>query len=307
MALLAVIALAPGVVVAQMGMGSRGGGSMGRGMLVEPREPPSGRAAPASDPSSRPASGQDGDGPAITTAQMPAPPGMGHRSTPRPFYQERTFMVLVGAAGAAAGIVVLRAARRRRHRPAAPSAFATEAVLVVDIVGSTHLATQYGETVAMQARTAIKDRLLSVAPAHGLRFVENTGDGCLATFGSVAAALATASAVLEGLRAHPPDLAPAPPLAVRIGIAWGEILFDDHGNRHGAVINKAFRLEGVRPAAFVRMEGEQAHPPVAEHNRVFLDEAAAEEARTAGAPVREVGFAALKGFPGLHRVYEVSA
>lgn len=279
-ALLGVLGLAPGVALAQMGMGSGGPGSMGT---------------------------RDGDRPAMVTDQMPAPPGMGHESASRPFYQERTFLVLIGVACAGAGLVVFRAVRRRRHGPAAPSAFDTEAILVVDVVGSTHLATQYGEAVAMQARSAIKDRVLNVAPAHGLRFMENTGDGCLTTFGSVADALATARAVLEGLRAHPPDLAPAPPLEMRIGIAWGEILFDDRGNRHGAVINKAFRLEGVRPAAFVRMEGEQAHPPIAERDRIFLDEAAAEEARTAGVPVREVGFATLKGFPGLHRVYEVAA
>ncbi len=305
MALLAVAGLAPGVVLAQMGMGSRGAGTMGprRGALVAPGEPAATGAASATDPSPR----ADADGPAMVTAQMPSQTDMRHGAMSRPFYRQWTFMVLIGAAGAAGGVVVLRAVRRRRHRAAAPAAFATEAVLVVDIVGSTRLATQYGEAVALQARTAIKDRVLGAAPARGLRFVENTGDGCLATFGSVAAALATARAVLEGLRAHPPDLAPAPPLAVRIGITWGEILFDDRGNRHGAIINKAFRLEGVRPAAFVRMEGEQAQPQIAESNRVFLDEAAAEEARTAGEPVREIGFAALKGFPGLHRVYEVSA
>ncbi len=308
-ALLGLLWLAAGAAHAQMGMGmgARGPDGVGAapGARGNPRDAPTPSAA--SEPASSSRSARDQIDSSAMTGQMPAQADMGHQSASRPFYQERTFLVLVGVAGAVAMFLVVRAIRRSPHRPAEVAAFQTEAVLVIDVVGSTHLATQYGEAVAMQARSTIKERVLNATAGHGLRFAENTGDGCLATFGSVEDALATARAVLEGLRAHPPDLAPAPPLEIRVGIAWGEILFDDRGSRHGAVINKAFRLENVPPTAFVRVEGEQAHPPIAERNRVFLDEAAAEEARARGVPVREVGVARLKGFPGLHRVYEVAA
>jgi class 3 adenylate cyclase len=300
---LGMLALMPGVALGQMGatMGPRAASTMGPRDVAAPERAP----ATSSERSPRPAAGA---AMSVSEGQAVMSGGMEHGSTPRPFYQEGTFLVLLGAAGAAGAIVVYRVIRRRRHRPAAPSGFVTEAVFVVDVVGSTHLATQYGEAVAMQARTAIKDRVMAAADGRGLRFVESTGDGCLATFATVASAVATARAVLDGLRTQPPDLAaPAPPLAVRVGITWGEILLDDRGARHGAVINKAFRLEGVRPEAFVRMEGEPSAPAIAERNRIFLDEAAAEEARIDGAAVREVGFARLKGFPDLHRVCEVTA
>jgi len=47
---------------------------------------------------------------------------------------------------------------------------------------------------------------------------------------------------------------------------------------------------------------------IAECNRIFLDEEAAQELeteRSAKVPLRFLGFAQLKGFAGLHRVYEV--
>lgn len=179
----------------------------------------------------------------------------------------------------------------------------TEAVLVVDLVQSTHLATHYGDGLAMRARTVLRDRTLAVAKQHGLVFAESTGDGQLVTFGSVGSAIRAALALLAELRERPPDLAPAPPLSIRAGITYGEILLARRGARHGAVINKAFRLEGLRPEAFVHVDG--VGPEIPEEDRVFLDEEAAQEARSSGFAPEPTGFARLKGFTGLHRVYQI--
>lgn len=224
-------------------------------------------------------------GPAELSAQEPmrraSPaqmmPGMTGEPTAhaaeRAFYRERTFFVLVGAAAAGAGLVAYRAMRVRRRR--AVSAVA-EAVLVVDLVESTHLATHYGDTLAMRARNALKDL-----------------------------ALGAATDLLHGLREQPPDLSPAPPLEARAAVTYGEILLDPRGNRHGAAINKAFRLVGLSPASFARVEGEAEAPSVPDRNRILLDEGATQELRAAEAPRRFVGFCRLKGFSGLHGVYEV--
>ena len=125
----------------------------------------------------------------------------------------------------------------------------------------------------MKVRTVLQDRTLALAQAHGLVFAESTGDGSFMTFGSVGSAIRTALALLAE---RPPDLAPAPPLSVRAGIAYGEILLDGRGARHGAVVNKAFRLEGLQREAFVHVDALEA-----------------------------IGFARLKGFTGLHRVYQL--
>jgi class 3 adenylate cyclase len=237
----------------------------------------------------------------IGLAQMP----MEHPVASRPFYQERTFLVLVGLAIAGGGFVAFRVIRRRWRLRSGPVDFVNEAVLVVDLVDSTQLATHYGDGLAMRATTVLQERTLAAAEARGLVFAKNTGDGYFMTFPSVAAAVQTALELIEGLRDQQPNFSPGPPLAVRAGISYGEILLDAGGDRHGAVVNKAFRLEGLSPKSFIQVEGNTNVDNIPERNRVFLDEEAAHELRSEPIPLRLVGFCNLKGFSGLHRVFEV--
>lgn len=219
-----------------------------------------------------------------------------------PFYQERTFLVLIGLMVAGAGFVAVKFARSRWvQRRRWPMDIVSEAVLVVDLVDSTHLATHYGDHLAMHARNILKDRTMEAAQAQGLVFAENTGDGYFMTFPSVAAAVQTAISLLTDLKDRPPDMSPAPPLEVRAGISYGEILIDKRPSRHGAAINKAFRIGAISQTSFTQLEQDL----VRDRNRIFLDEEAANELRVVEIPLRSVGFCSLKGFSGLHRVFEV--
>jgi len=230
---------------------------------------------------------------------------MEHPVTSQPFYQEQTFLVLVGLVLAGVGFVVFRVLRRRWRLSSGPVDFVNEAVLVVDVVNSTHLATHYGNGFAMRAMTILEERTLAAAEARGLAFAKNTGDGYFMTFPSVVAAVQTAVDLIKGLSDEPPDFSPGPPLAVRAGITYGEILLDSRGARHGAAINKAFRLEGLTPKSFARVEGESDPDKIPDRDRIFLDEDASQELRSSEIPVRAVGFCKLKGFSGLHQVFEV--
>jgi class 3 adenylate cyclase len=180
-----------------------------------------------------------------------------------------------------------------------------EAVLVVDLVASTQLATHHGGSLAMRARNVLEEHTLAAARRQGVAFVENMGDGCMMTFPSVAAAVRCAVALLRDLRDRPADLAPGPPLDVRAGVAYGEILLDARGGRHGAAINKAFRLMGVPSDAFVSVEGEERLKEIPDRNRILLDEEAANEPVAGDAALRQVGVCRFKGFTGFHRVYEM--
>lgn len=215
-----------------------------------------------------------------------------------------TSHILVGALAAIAGVFAHRAWTRRRWRPA-PAATVTEAVLAVDLVNSTQLATRHGESVAMRARNVLERRALAAAEQPGVTFVENTGDGCMMTFPSVVAAVQAATKLLRGLRDRPPDMAPSPPIEVRAAVTYGEILLDARGARHGATINEAFRLMGVAAGDFVAVAGEERLDGIPDRNRVFLDEDAANELRAADFAFRQVGVCRLKGFSGFHRVYEL--
>jgi class 3 adenylate cyclase len=136
---------------------------------------------------------------------------MEHPASSPTFYQERTFLVMVGLGLAGGGFGVYWLGRARRRRRAVPAGFVSQAVFVVDLVESTHLATHYGDGLAMTARNALKDRTLALAQKHGVDFTENTGDGYLMTFPAVTGAVGTGVALLRDLRDRPPDLSPGPP------------------------------------------------------------------------------------------------
>ena len=238
---------------------------------------------------------------------IPHVPGMAMHETPAAppaFYGEWTFHVLVGLLAATAGVLAHRAWSRRRWRRA-PAGVVVEAVLAVDLVNSTWLATHHGEDLAMRARNLLERRALAAANPQGVTFVENTGDGCMMTFPSVLAAAQAAGTLLRGLRDRPPEMAPGPSLEVRAAITYGQILLDSRGSRHGAAINEAFRLMSVASEAFVAVEGEERLPEIPDRDRVFLDEDAFNELRSADFALRQVGVCRLKGFSGFHRVYEL--
>jgi class 3 adenylate cyclase len=242
--------------------------------------------------------------PAMPVPQVPGMAMPAAEPTPPPFYREWTFHVLIGLIAATAGVLAHRAwSRRHWRRP--PAGVMQEAVLVVDLVASTQLATHHGGGLAMRARNALEERTLVAARRQGVAFVENTGDGCMMTFPSVAAAVRCAVALLRDLRDSTPELAPGPALDVRAGVAYGEILLDSRGGRHGAAINKAFRLMGVASDAFVTVEGEERLREIPDRNRIFLDEEAANEPGSGDVAPRQVGVCRLRGFTGFHRVYEV--
>lgn len=213
--------------------------------------------------------------------------------------------VLVGVLAAIAGMLAQRAWSRRRWRRA-PAGLVNEAVLVVDLVNSTHLAAQHGDGVAMRARNLLERRALAAAKGHDVSFVETTGDGCMMTFPTVGAAASAAASLVRGLEERPPDVAPGPPLQVRAGISYGEILLDARGVRHGAAINKAFRLMGITPDAFVAVDGEERLQSIPDRNRVLLDEESVNELASAPATLRQVGVGRLRGFGGFHRVFELT-
>lgn len=241
---------------------------------------------------------------AQSTSPVPNVPGVGMHEAPSTtsrFLLDEASHILVGVLAALAGVLAHRAWSRRRWR-SAPAGVVIEAVLAVDLVDSTWLATHHGEDLAMRARNVLERRTLAAANANGVTFVENTGDGCMMTFPTVEAAVQAACKLLQGLRDRPPDMAPGPPLDVRAAITYGQILLDARGSRHGATINEAFRLMGVPNEAFVNVEGEERMTEIPDRNRVLLDEDAAKELDSSDVTLSRVGVCRLKGFSGFHQV-----
>jgi hypothetical protein len=126
-------------------------------------------------------------------------------------------------------------------------------------------------------------------------------------FPSVGDAVDTARSLFHDLRRVPPDVAPAPSIDARAAVTWGEILLDGRGGRHGATINKAFRIDGLGRADVTQVEPGVTRESIPDGRRILLDEEAAQEARATGVTSDYLGLCPLKGFTGLHRVYLVDA
>jgi hypothetical protein len=239
--------------------------------------------------------------------QMPGSPPQGpspEMAHDTPFYREGTFHALVGAVLIGGGFIAYRVLRSRLRWRAGPAGFVSEAVLAVDLTDSTRLATHYGEAVALRARNALEEQVRRLTETSRT-FLETTGDGCLVTFPAVTPAIESAVALVREWHERPPDLGPAGRLDLRVGVTYGEILLDARGARHGAAINKAYRLLCVKPKDLVEVKVETEGTALSERTRILVDEDAAQEAgRTAGFPF--VGYARLRGFTGLHGLYEVT-
>lgn len=118
-----------------------------------------------------------------------------------------------------------------------PSGTAT--VLFTDLVGSTDLLSRLGEASFDALRREHFASLRDAVLRHGGEEVKTLGDGILAVFGSAADALTCAITVQQAVE-HRSRGGPAP-LAVRVGLALGDVNFEED-DVFGAPVVEASRL-----------------------------------------------------------------
>ena len=117
-------------------------------------------------------------------------------------------------------------------------------VLVTDLVGSTELRSRVGEETAEELRRK-HDRLLAQAvEANSGRVVKGLGDGIMAIFAGASDAVAAAVAIQQAVdRLNRSAKAPVP-LAVRVGLSAGDVVFEDD-DVHGTPVIEAARLSAA--------------------------------------------------------------
>jgi class 3 adenylate cyclase len=112
-------------------------------------------------------------------------------------------------------------------------------ILFTDMVGSTRLTQQLGDRSAMEL-VRLHDRIARGAvERHGGTEVKHTGDGLMASFRSVSAALEAAVAIQRSLADHNRTATHA--LEIRIGVAAGEPVVEND-DLFGAAVQLASRL-----------------------------------------------------------------
>ena len=112
-------------------------------------------------------------------------------------------------------------------------------VLFTDLAGSTELMTRLGDLAFDQLRAQHFADLREVIADAGGTEIKNTGDGLLATFTSAVEALAAATEAERATVRH--GRASALPLALKVGIALGEVTLED-GDVFGTPVVEAARL-----------------------------------------------------------------
>ena len=114
------------------------------------------------------------------------------------------------------------------------------AVMFTDIAGSTAMMNEMGDDAALR-HVAAHNRILSESLSeHGGRKVKATGDGILATFASIARAVACTVGIQRAFAEHN-STHNGIPLKVKIGLSAGEPV-DDSDDLFGVAVNLAARV-----------------------------------------------------------------
>jgi class 3 adenylate cyclase len=122
---------------------------------------------------------------------------------------------------------------------------ATATVLFSDLVGSTELLAKLGEAGFDEFRRQHFQVLRAAIGQHHGREIKTTGDGILAVFASAADALSCAVAMQQAV--HRPAGTGRPPVAIRVGLALGDVVFEDH-DVFGIPVVQAARLTATADA-----------------------------------------------------------
>ncbi|MBI3091527.1 MAG: tetratricopeptide repeat protein [Candidatus Tectomicrobia bacterium] len=182
---------------------------------------------------------------------------------------------------------------------------ATEAIVVVDLCDSTTLASKFGDRYLLEVKKLLADTAEPLFKQHQVRWLKSTGDGYLSIFPNSREAALAAVTLLRTFQEEK-QLAESHPIHIRIGIHFGETQVDGNGERHGQVVHKAFRIEGVKPSDLTQVEGSAPRAEVPLRNRIFLSEEVYDDIYQDDIPrCRFIGVTELKGFSGLHRLYEL--
>jgi class 3 adenylate cyclase/precorrin-6B methylase 2 len=114
----------------------------------------------------------------------------------------------------------------------------TISILFTDIVGSTDLLSRLGDAKWEAVRRAHFTSLRDVLAEHAGVEVKNTGDGVMASFGSVVDAVDCSIAMQRRVQR---EAGAGSPVAIRIGLATGEAN-NEHGDWFGTPVIEAARL-----------------------------------------------------------------
>ena len=122
---------------------------------------------------------------------------------------------------------------------------AFRAIMFTDMVGSTEMTTQLGDTMAVEVIKAHDAIIRRSLEQHGGSEVKHLGDGILASFDDIPASVACAMEIQEELASY--NEISATPIRVRIGIHAGEPV-EEGNDLFGSAVQMAARICDIAQA-----------------------------------------------------------
>jgi twitching motility protein PilT len=181
-----------------------------------------------------------------------------------------------------------------------PAEARMEAILVLEVVGMTDLLVSHGDDTFRKFSERIESQLAGIVKAFKARAVERHLDGFLMTFPNVDWAVQAVRAIFARLSEF--NALSEMEVAFRGALHYGSTWVDPHSNRVGAAVHKAFRVCGAIGSPDL---WKAARPQ--EKNVVVATEETREMLIPYQLSVRALGAVPLKGFDGLHPLYELAA
>ncbi len=177
-----------------------------------------------------------------------------------------------------------------------------EAILVIDMVGSSRIAQAMGDRVASKVKNMLLDKLNARINLYPPEFMKNTGDGFMIIFSNVRIAVKVATDLLSDLRGDEASRA----IHIRMGLHFGETSVLADGDRRGLAVDMAFRVESVKLDDMHQTVIGIKKDMLPRVDRFFITEVV--HRLISSDPLiktRCIGFFDLKGFTGRHKIFEI--
>ncbi|MBI4691195.1 MAG: hypothetical protein HY754_13170 [Nitrospirae bacterium] len=181
----------------------------------------------------------------------------------------------------------------------------SEAIMVVDLCGSTRISNKYGNIFFTDLVKVIEDKVQKISQEHKARFLKGLGDGFLVTFLEPEQAVQSAIEILKVIQKYNKDVETKRRIDLRISISSGEVEIDSRGDRRGERVNMGFRLDKVKGKDLHETVGGIKKSEMPERNRILITEHVLLDLEEKGFVFRKIGFFELEGILGRHKIYEV--
>jgi pSer/pThr/pTyr-binding forkhead associated (FHA) protein len=177
-----------------------------------------------------------------------------------------------------------------------------EAIMVVDIVGSSKVARTKGDHVSGKIKNSITRKLnknLLIVPAE---YLKSTGNGFMIIFGRAVDSVLFARQLLQDTVGDGTNRE----YHVRMGIHFGETAKLSDGDRRGMAVDTAFRVVAVQTDTMHETVMGIKKDELPKGDRIFISEAVQHIiSENKSITTRSIGFFDLKGLTGRHKIFEI--